>query len=312
MANRFELQRLLQHDDESLLNELRRVAAIRDGPITTPFFEKHGKVSTSLLKRRFGGWQAALERAGLGDRYSGKTVSPKMRTQSSKQLSNEELISEIQRVAKELESSVITQLQFNENSKVSTRIIINRFGSFKTALEKAGLQLSRLGRRYTDEEYFENLLAVWTHQGRQPYLREMNEPPSKITARGYESKWGNWSKALLAFIDKANADVEKQPSDTPSTATQVPEARPRREAAPGLQRKIPLGIRYEVLRRDRFQCVLCGASPAKSPCCELHVDHVVAYSRGGQTVLANLRTLCSQCNVGKGAKPEVPPGSQEE
>ncbi len=32
---------------------------------------------------------------------------------------------------------------------------------------------------------------------------------------------------------------------------------------------------------------------------ELHVDHTVPWSKGGETVLGNLRTLCSDCNLGK-------------
>ncbi|MCW5775769.1 MAG: HNH endonuclease [Phycisphaeraceae bacterium] len=33
----------------------------------------------------------------------------------------------------------------------------------------------------------------------------------------------------------------------------------------------------------------------------LHVDHILAWSNGGETVLANLQTLCDRCNLGKGA-----------
>ncbi|MCL4507775.1 MAG: HNH endonuclease [Chloroflexi bacterium] len=32
---------------------------------------------------------------------------------------------------------------------------------------------------------------------------------------------------------------------------------------------------------------------------ELHVDHILAWSKGGETVLENLQTLCSVCNLGK-------------
>jgi 5-methylcytosine-specific restriction endonuclease McrA len=32
----------------------------------------------------------------------------------------------------------------------------------------------------------------------------------------------------------------------------------------------------------------------------LHVDHLIAFSKGGVTVLDNLQTLCDSCNLGKG------------
>jgi 5-methylcytosine-specific restriction endonuclease McrA len=53
------------------------------------------------------------------------------------------------------------------------------------------------------------------------------------------------------------------------------------------------------LQRDRFTCCACGASPALSPGVELHVDHIVPWSKGGETGLENLQTLCSVCNLGK-------------
>lgn len=60
-------------------------------------------------------------------------------------------------------------------------------------------------------------------------------------------------------------------------------------------------LRYQVLKRDNFKCCACGASPAKDPSVELHIDHIIPWSKGGKTELANLQTLCSRCNLGKGA-----------
>lgn len=58
-------------------------------------------------------------------------------------------------------------------------------------------------------------------------------------------------------------------------------------------------LRYTVLKRDSFKCCACGASPAKDPSVELHIDHIIPWSKGGETVLENLQTLCSRCNIGK-------------
>ena len=58
-------------------------------------------------------------------------------------------------------------------------------------------------------------------------------------------------------------------------------------------------LRYTVLKRDNFKCCACGASPAKDPSVELHIDHIIPWSKGGETVIENLQTLCSRCNIGK-------------
>ncbi|KFN37802.1 hypothetical protein KN63_08145 [Smithella sp. F21] len=59
--------------------------------------------------------------------------------------------------------------------------------------------------------------------------------------------------------------------------------------------------RYDVLRRDKFQCVLCGASGNDAI---LEVDHIVPITRGGTDEISNLRCLCFKCNRGKHAKIE--------
>ncbi len=66
-----------------------------------------------------------------------------------------------------------------------------------------------------------------------------------------------------------------------------------------VSRKIPDKLRYHVLKRDNFKCCACGASPAKDPSVELHIDHIIPWSKNGKTEIDNLQTLCSKCNLGK-------------
>lgn len=62
------------------------------------------------------------------------------------------------------------------------------------------------------------------------------------------------------------------------------------------RKKLSPKLRYEILKRDKFSCVLCGAT-AKDDL--LEVDHITPLCRGGLSTLENLRTLCYQCNHGK-------------
>lgn len=59
-------------------------------------------------------------------------------------------------------------------------------------------------------------------------------------------------------------------------------------------------IRYNVLKRDNFTCVLCGATAKDGA--KLQVDHIIPVSKGGKTVMSNLQTLCEKCNKGKNNK----------
>jgi 5-methylcytosine-specific restriction endonuclease McrA len=70
--------------------------------------------------------------------------------------------------------------------------------------------------------------------------------------------------------------------------------------SPENRRNISLGLRYKVLKRDNFRCVRCGRSPSTTVGLELEIDHKLPYSAGGRTVLENLETKCSDCNIGKG------------
>lgn len=56
-------------------------------------------------------------------------------------------------------------------------------------------------------------------------------------------------------------------------------------------------MRYDILKRDGFRCVICGASAENG--ISLEVDHIVPIARGGKTEPNNLRTLCHNCNAGK-------------
>lgn len=58
-------------------------------------------------------------------------------------------------------------------------------------------------------------------------------------------------------------------------------------------------VRYEVIRRDGYRCRACGFGVQDGA--HLHVDHIVAIANGGATAMDNLQTLCTVCNLGKGA-----------
>jgi len=300
---KFELERLPRNcENNVILNEIRRVASLIDIPyVSRAEFDKHSKISSSTIVKRFGSWGAGLNEAGLSDRYKGLKITTRMRQQKGKRMTNTDLLKELYRVAQEIGTKTLTMAQFDKHAAISAETVRRRFGSWGKALDEAGLQISNLGKRYSNDDYFENLLKVWTHHGRQPKYREMDEPPSTISSGAYEAKWGNWHNALQAFVERVNADIMPNVSET----TRIPTKRKQiDENTTTWVRTIPLTLRYNILKRDHFKCVLCGDNPATNPKCKLHVDHIMPFSQGGKTVKENLRTLCLSCNQGKSDKQE--------
>ncbi|MDX8125660.1 HNH endonuclease [Methylomonas sp. OY6] len=293
--NKFLIDRLPDHQEETLLSEIRRVADLIDSEfITISEFDQHARISASGLGQRFGSWSKALQKAGLSHRFCRPT----------KYFSDEELIEKLQQIATQTCKPYVTKTEFSEHTGIDTTSFLRRFGSWRAALEKAGLQQTPGGKRYTYEECMENLLKVWTHLGRPPEYLEMKALPSTVGPKAYITRWKSWNKALHAFVDKVNSDEPDDPlvseSVKPDTIQAISQKTKSRNSDVD-KREIKLGLRYRVLKRDNFKCVLCGRSPAMTPGLELHVDHIRPFSKGGKTVEENLRSTCFACNIGKGA-----------
>jgi len=70
-----------------------------------------------------------------------------------------------------------------------------------------------------------------------------------------------------------------------------------------LQKKdrIPLSLRRMVIERDGIHCVYCDEDLTDK---EIHMDHVIPESQGGETNYANLQVTCRKCNLAKGVLSE--------
>lgn len=297
----FELRRLPEKTNEALLAELCRVAALIPGqPLTVSALEKYGKVSRNVYTRRFGGWTEALEAAGLSAQSSNNIVT--RGAHPSTHMLDGDILTALRELAARLNVSELTVELIGKHLPISAGVLRKRWGTAQAAFEAAGLNTSSLGRRYNDEECYQNMLAVWTHYGRPPKHLEMGLSPSKVGGKAYIKRFGTWNKALAAFVDRVNAEPGPDVPPIDSNELMAPgpslEERPVRNGEDA--RDIALGLRFRVLHRDRFKCVLCGDHPARNADCRLHVDHILPWSKGGRTREDNLRALCAKCNVGRG------------
>lgn len=292
-SQRFELDRLIDKSDEAILAEIRRVASLVPDPVLTgEAFSRLSRVDRSTVYRRFGSWRNALNAAGVGERLHPLNVE---------RLSDSDVLSAIKGLAEKLGKSQLTVGEVEQHLSIGYSRLLRSWGSSQAAFAAAGISTTATGRRHTSDDCFENLLAVWTHYGRPPTFREMRELPSIISGRAYERRYGSWNRALSAFVDRANNSDETIETETEAIASDnnaPTEAIPANPVKRG-PRDISLGLRFKVLRRDSFRCVLCGDNPPRNAECVLHVDHIQPWSLGGATVFENLRTLCAPCNLGR-------------
>jgi len=202
-------------------------------------------------------------------------------------VSSEDLLQDLRSVAKKLKTEKLTQNLYSGQGKYSPTTISRRFGTWNDALFKANLNAPKI-LNYSDEKLFENILNVWQKKGAQPTQRDMKTSISEISPSPYYRRFGTWTTTIQEFIKYLNRkDIvpnEKYISETSRNKT---------------NRDPSLRLRFKVLKKDNFSCVRCGASPAKDPKIVLHIDHIKPWSKGGETEISNLQTLCEKCNLGK-------------
>ncbi len=121
-------------------------------------------------------------------------------------------------------------------------------------------------------------------------LRPVTEPVFEVTVK-YESP-----KGKRLYTDKRSYTLEEF-AERYRAAASFADAK---EGAEYARRKMTDSLRYDILKRDNFHCVLCGRGPEDGV--KLEVDHIIPVSKGGATSEENLRTLCRECNAGKSDK----------
>lgn len=211
--------------------------------------------------------------------------------------SDEELLADLRRCAKQLGGRTVTPSQYRTIGRFHEGIFAKRLGSWVSALQRAGLRTSRSASP-SDEQLFTNIRTRWVALGRQPRYREMRRPQSDYSFKVYRNRFGSWPEALSRFVEWANSvsTSDAAPSEGQAIDFSV-------DVVPHVERRSPREVserqRFRILLRDGFQCQSCGASPLRTPGTELHVDHILPWSSGGETVDSNLQSKCSRCNLGK-------------
>jgi 5-methylcytosine-specific restriction endonuclease McrA len=194
-------------------------------------------------------------------------------------ITDNDILDDLRFVADEGIDQVLKQRTYKEFGKYGVTTVIRRFGSWNAAVEKAGLEKS-VERNISNQELFSAIYDLWVKLGRQPSYSEVQRPCCRYSAKPYEQRFGSWRKALEAFVEYVNTEEIAKPTSSKNDIELFQNHT--------TSRTINLQLRFKVLQRDNFRCCACGASPAITPRIQLQVDHIVPWSKGGETVIDNL------------------------
>jgi len=203
------------------------------------------------------------------------------------------LLADLRATAKKLGTTTLSRTQYDAHGTYSSQTIKRRFTTWNHAITLARLTIHRQ-QAITTTPLFQNLQHLWLTHGRQPRQADLHVPHSRYTLRAYRATFGTWRQALTQFIQYADSHPAIARAIERATAAKLP-ARPHHKTT----RTINTRLRYTILARDHFRCTACGISPATHPGTTLHIDHIIPWHKGGETIPQNLQTLCSTCNLGK-------------
>jgi len=275
--------------ESCLLNDLVEVSKrLGKSCITQREYNSNGVYSSDTIRKRFGSWNIALEKAGLAVNSGWFNIS------------DNDYIDDLKQVAQQLGKRAVSLSEYDDFGKYSSAALRRRFGSWFSALAAAGLDRTH-NYGITNEQYFLNLEKVWRTLGRQPVVRDMRKPLSSYSVNAYACRFGTWRKALEKFVDYVNREPDVSSSDNskPNNEVGTDSNLPNKQEVSKRSRSVSWRLRFLVMRRDGFKCCNCGRSPAIESGIILHIDHNKAWSKGGPTTYDNLQTLCSVCNIGK-------------
>ncbi len=266
--------------DDDLLEDIRIAASTLGAKITFEQYATVGKFSKSPFNRRFGGWGKALIAAGL-------------EANQARYLTEDELFENLEEVWIKLGRQPKYVEMRSPFSKFSGGTYADRYGTWVNAVEKfvdvANREPSE-GELYSSSEDKSNLDSEAAEN-----TQLVNELPTQVELNSFTENMESTSDSEVVANRKGDIyDDAKSLKVKAKILTQVEERFKHKT-----KREINWRMRWKVISRDYYKCVACGRAPAKDPSVELHVDHIKPWSKGGETVLENLQTLCATCNLGK-------------
>ena len=248
-------------------------------------FEPGRHYSPNTLTHRFKtSWNGVMKLAGLD-------INTKRNKKNLYCPSKDALIEDIKAVAKQLGKNTLTSSEYEQYGKYGTSCARNKFGKWENVLAAVGLDATGYHTAgITDEQLLEAIYQAWERLGHQPNTRDLKNREMGYGQTTYINRFGSWKGSIIAFKEyvqnrQSNIKIAKASPVTHKTS-----------------RTASKKLRAQIFERDQSTCQNCGANEETKPGVKLVLDHIVPYSKGGETTYENLQVLCRRCNINKNNK----------
>ncbi len=248
-------------------------------------FEPGRHYSPNTLTHRFKtSWNGVMKLAGLD-------INTKRNKKNLYCPSKDALIEDIKAVAKQLGKNTLTSSEYEQYGKYGTSCARNKFGKWENVLAAVGLDATGYHTAgITDEQLLEAIYQAWERLGHQPNTRDLKNREMGYGQTTYINRFGSWKGSIIAFKEyvqnrQGNIKIAKASPVTHKTS-----------------RTASKKLRAQIFERDQSTCQNCGANEETKPGVKLVLDHIVPYSKGGETTYENLQVLCRRCNINKNNK----------
>lgn len=274
--------------DDELIQDVVRVAnELKKDSITSQEYDKYGKYHSSTIRRKLGSWKKILELSHLATHGHNFKCN----------YSVDDIKDDIKRVLDILGQKTLTRKEYTKYGKYSGTTLEKKYKGWNNVLKMCNLDIQYI-HSISEVDLFTEIERLWILLGRQPTTTDIKKGLSKYSLNSYTRKFGGWRNALIHFINYINDEKIENIKDNVSTKINY-SGEENKTNLHKTTRDINLRLRFKVMARDNFKCCICGASPATNPNVILHIDHIKPWSKGGETTIDNLQTLCSKCNLGK-------------
>ncbi len=198
--------------ENQYIEDIRQVAnQFPNDKLNCSFYTRHGKFSRTQICHKFGSWLSALQKAGI-DNSNKKTIR-------KFKISENDLLNDLKQTNKLNEDNESLHVYYLKNGKYAISTYFKRFGNWKNALKKAGInndyKIKNRKPRSSEEDLLNDLKQADKHKKSNESLRAYYLKNGKYSISTFNIRFGSWKNTLeKAGIKYENKRIIHKPRNS--------------------------------------------------------------------------------------------------